>query len=241
MFLDAFTRLLEVHCPPAVVRAAQHDPGATVALRAALAESGFLDILLPEAEGGAALPLPELAPLVMAAGRFLLPVPFGETCVERLTRRPLEPEAAAALTSARMAGACQRVLEMTIAHVTTRSQFGRPLSAFQAIQHHVAVMAEEVAAATLATAIGLRGPGFAPETSAIARIRCAEAAETVAALAHQIHGAIGATAEHDLHLWTAELRQLQRRQGLTSDWAVRLGAARAGGPRGPAAYLTSRD
>lgn len=227
MFLDAFTRLLETHCTPALVRAAHVDPAAAAALRAAIAESGFLDILVPEDRGGAGVPLAEFAPLAMAAGRFLLPVPFAEPAVERLTGAPITPEAAAALTAARMAGASERLFQMTVDHVTTRTQFGRPLSSFQAIQHQVAVMAEEVAAATLAAHIGLAGPGFTPERSAIAKLRCNEAAELLSATAHQLHGAIGATAEYDLQLWTTELRRLQRTHGTAATHALALGTARA--------------
>jgi acyl-CoA dehydrogenase len=225
MILESFTRLLDAHCTPAVVRAAQTDPSAADPLRAALAESGFLDVLLPEAEGGAGLSLPDFAPLVMAAGRFLLPVPFAEPAVERLSGS-LSAEAAAALTAARTAGVCQRIFEMTVDHVTTRTQFGRAISSFQAIQHQVAVMAEELAAATLGAHIGMRGPDFSAEGSAIARVRCAEAAEQIAATAHQLHGAIGATAEHDLQLWTTELRRLHRSNDLPSAHAMALGLAR---------------
>jgi acyl-CoA dehydrogenase len=227
MFLDAFTRLLETHCTPALLRAAQADPAAADPLRVALAESGFLDILLPEDRGGAGLSLADFAPLAMAAGSFLLPIPFAEPAVERLAGAPLPPEAATALTAAHMAGACQRLFAMTVDHVTTRTQFGRPLSGFQAIQHQVAVMAEELAAATLAAHIGLAGPAFAPERSAIAKLRCNEAAELMTATAHQLHGAIGATAEYDLQLWTTELRRLQRTNGTAATHALALGTARA--------------
>lgn len=230
MFLEAFTRLLETRCTPAVVRAAIDDPAAADTLRAEIDASGFLDILKPEAEGGAGLSLADFAPLVLAAGAHLLPVPFAEPAVERATGKPLPPEAAAALGAARMAGVCQRLLDMTIAHVTTRTQFGRPLSAFQAIQHQVSVMAEEVVAGTLAAHMGLRGPGFTPERSALASLRCTEAAALVSATAHQLHGAIGATAEFDLQLWTDELRRLQRAHGTASVHALALGRARASTP-----------
>lgn len=227
MFLEAFTRLLEAHCTPALVRSALSDPAAADPLRTALAESGFLDVLVPEDQGGAGLPLAEFAPLAMAAGSFLLPIPFAVPAVERLSGAPITPEAAAALTAAHMAGASDRLFRMTVDHVTTRTQFGRPLSSFQAIQHQVAVMAEEVAAATLAAHIGLSGPGFSNDRSAIAKIRCNEAAELLTATAHQLHGAIGATAEYDLQLWTTELRRLQRTHGTASTHALALGKSRA--------------
>lgn len=238
MFLDAFTRLLETHCPPALVRAARTDPPTAEPLRMALAESGFLDILRPEASGGAGLSLADFTPLVLAAGAHLLPIPFAEPAVERLTREPISREAAAALAAARMAGACQRLLDMTIAHVTTRSQFGRPLSGFQAIQHQVALMAEEVAAATLAAHIGLSGEWFTTGHTAIAKVRCAEAADIIVAAAHQLHGAMGATTEHDLHLWTSEVRALQRAHGTASHWAARLGSEQANSDDKGLSFLT---
>jgi acyl-CoA dehydrogenase len=222
MFLEAFTRLLETQCPLSVVRAVQANPAAAEPLRAALDESGFLRLLLPEEQGGAALPLADFADLVMAAGAALLPVPFAEPAVEKLLGRPVPPKAAAALTAAQMAGATRRLLEMTLTQVTTRQQFGRPLGSFQAVQHQLAVMAEEVAAATLAAHIGMAGPGFTPARSAVATIRCGEAADTVAAIAHQLHGAIGVTSEFDLQLFTTQLRAWQRSLGGAGNWATVL-------------------
>jgi alkylation response protein AidB-like acyl-CoA dehydrogenase len=227
MILETFTRLLETHCTPALVRAAREDPAAADPLDAEIAASGFRDVLMPESLGGAGLTLAEFAPLAMVAGAFLLPVPFARPAIERATGKSLTPDAMTALGAGRMAGVCRRLLDMTIVHVSTRTQFGRPLGAFQAIQHQVSVMAEEVAAATLAAHIGLRGPGFTPERSAIAGLRSSEAADVICAAAHQLHGAIGATAEFDLHLWTAELRLLQRAYGTASAHALQLGRARA--------------
>lgn len=238
MFLDAFTRLLEAHCPPAVVRAALADAAAAASLAAELERSGFPDILRPENEGGAGLPLPQFTPLVIAAGRFLLPVPFAEQAVERATGSPISREAAAALTAAKMAGAAQHLLDMTITHVTTRRQFGRPLAAFQAVQQQITVMAEEVAAATLAAQIGLAGPGFAPARSAAAKLRANEAGEAASAIAHQLHGAIGATQEFDLQLYTGALARWQREAGTASHWAEVLARHRlTAAPADSASYI----
>jgi alkylation response protein AidB-like acyl-CoA dehydrogenase len=238
VFLDAFTRLLEAHCPPALVRAALADPAACAPLQAELDRSGFADLLRPEADGGAGFTLPDFAPIAMACGASLVPLPFPETVVERGVGGPLCENAHAALAAATMAGACQRLLAMTIAHTTTRHQFGRPLSAFQAVQQQVAVMAEEVAAATLAAHIGLAGPGFAPERSAVAKLRANEAAELVTAIATQLHGAIGVTADHDLSLYTAALIRWQRSHGTAAHWAERLARHRlAAAPPDSAAYI----
>jgi acyl-CoA dehydrogenase len=221
MFLEPFTRLLETHCTSAVVRAAAADPAATAPLAAALEASGFADLLLPEADGGAGLPLASLTPFVLACGRHLLPLPFPEQMLAR-THGAATPESTAALSAARLAGAMQRILELSLDHLSTREQFGRPLGKFQALQQQVAQMAEEVAAATLAAHIGFAGPIFATERSAAAILRASEAAAVVGATAHQLHGAIGATAEFDLHLYTNALRRWSREAGPPADWALRL-------------------
>lgn len=82
LLLDSFTRLLAEVSDPAAVRRAE-DSGDTSLADAALVESGFLDALVPEEQGGAGLPLAELVPLFMAAGEHLLPSPFAETIVAR--------------------------------------------------------------------------------------------------------------------------------------------------------------
>jgi hypothetical protein len=225
MMLDAFTRLLETHCPPALVRAAATDPAALAPLARALEDSGFALALVPEPEG-AGLTLAAFAPLVLACGAHLLPLPFPEDAIARV-HGPATPESTAALNAAKMAGALQRLLDLSLAHLSTREQFGRPLARFQVLQHLVAQMAEEVAAATLAAHIGLSGgdgagPAFAPERSAAAFLRTAEAARLVAAAAHQLHGALGATAEFDLQLYTTALQSWAREAGPASHWAETL-------------------
>lgn len=227
MFLDAFTQILDGHCPPALVRAA--DAAAAAPLADAIAAAEFDRVLLPEAEGGAGLSLAEFAPLVMACGRYLCPVEFPEQALARwlgIDAVALPEMARAALVAARMAGAIERMLELTIAHVTTRQQFGRPLSAFQAIQQQLAQFAEEAAAARLAAHIGLGGPELSIARSATAKLRCNEAAGFAAATAHQLHGAIGATAEYDLQLYSRALWRWQRQAGSSAEWAMRLGQHR---------------
>ena len=225
MFLEPFTRLLEQHSPLALVRAAEADKAAAAPLAAAIEASGFLDILRPEAEGGAGLSLAQFAPLVIACGAHLCPLPYPEQAVARALGE-LTPEARAALIAAQMAGAIERLLALTTAHVTARQQFGRPLAGFQAVQQQLAQLAEDVAAARLAAHIGLAGPGFTLPRSAAAKIRCNEAATLACSIAHQLHGAIGATAEYDLQLFTRALWRWQTEAGTTADWALALGRHR---------------
>lgn len=144
---------------------------------------------------------------------------------------------AAAMRAAQMAGAMERALELALAHAAEREQFGRPLAAFQAIQHHLALIAAETAAARAAADIAAEAAArplpcadLAPFM--IAKIRCGEAAGAVAAAAHQVHGAMGFTRAHALGGVTRRLWQWQDDFGTDSFWAAALGE-RILGARGP--------
>ncbi|WP_156681257.1 acyl-CoA dehydrogenase family protein [Sphingomonas profundi] len=135
---------------------------------------------------------------------------------------------AAALTAATMAGAMARVLEMTMAHVNDRQQFGRPLGKFQAIQQQMSMLAEAVAMADVAARIGLTGRQDAPSRldAAIAKTVADESATTVCAIAHAAHGAIGITREHDLSLYVRRLKRWQLSFGSAAGWSRIVGEAR---------------
>src|ERR1043165_8838297 len=81
-FGDAFGTLLADRCTPEVVRAIEGGRPAD-ALWRDLAGSGFVDALVPEAQGGAGLSLHEALPLVQACGYHAVPVPFAETMAAR--------------------------------------------------------------------------------------------------------------------------------------------------------------
>lgn len=133
---------------------------------------------------------------------------------------------AAAVTAARMAGMMIRILDMSIAYVAQREQFGRSLSKFQAIQHQLAVMAEQVASAFVAARIGCSGDTFDAVRVAMAKARVSEASHTVTAIAHAVHGAIGVTEEFDLQLYTRRLKEGGLAFGSESYWSGKLGRAR---------------
>jgi alkylation response protein AidB-like acyl-CoA dehydrogenase len=104
-----------------------------------------------------------------------------------------------------MVGNLQRVLEMTVDYAKQRKQFDRPIGSFQVIQHYCADMATDVDSARFSTyqAAWMLSEGLAcTKEVAIAKAWISEASQRVLALAHQIHGAIGATIEHDLHYYT---------------------------------------
>lgn len=134
---------------------------------------------------------------------------------------------AAAITSAHMAGAMNRVLAMSIAHASERNQFGRPLSKFQAIQHHLAVMAERVAASNAAAHFVFASERLAlnPWRAAAAKCMVNQAAPDCCGLAHAVHGAIGISEEHDLQLHTRRIKRWQLSFGSEAYWARRVAAS----------------
>jgi acyl-CoA dehydrogenase len=133
----------------------------------------------------------------------------------------------ACLYAALLAGVAGRVLDMTLAYAGQRVQFGRPIGKFQAVQHHLAVMSEEVAAARAAAEIGCLSPFVVPVrlNAALAKARASLAALEVAKLGHQLHGAIGFTEEFDLQLYTRRLHAWRRAGGSESAWYTVVGEA----------------
>ena len=131
--------------------------------------------------------------------------------------------------AAQLRGAMERVLAMSVGYAHDRVQFGRPLARFQAIQHYLAEMAGEAAAT--GAAVDAAAEAGTPFAFAAAKARASQAAGTVARLAHQVHGAIGYTVEHDLHIWTKRLWAWRDECGNEAHWWQVLGAetARGGG------------
>jgi alkylation response protein AidB-like acyl-CoA dehydrogenase len=154
---------------------------------------------------------------------------------------------AAALHAALLAGAMARVVDMTLAYCNERQQFGRPLGKFQAVQHQLAVMAEQLVAASVAAESGFQPPAHVeasastaaphPLQAAIAKARASEAALAVAQAAHALHGAIGVTAEYDLQLWTRRLHAWRHAHGSEAHWHARVGQAVLAQPLSPSQFV----
>lgn len=131
---------------------------------------------------------------------------------------------AALLRAAQIVGACRRVLALTLAYTSERVQFGRPIGQFQAVQHQLAQLAEEASAARVAVQAAAQTAGgtWALAAVAAAKIRAGEAAGLAARIAHQLHGAIGVTAEHPLHQSTRRLLSWRDEHGAEAWWARAL-------------------
>ncbi len=132
--------------------------------------------------------------------------------------------------SLQIAGALESMLDISVRYSNERVAFEKKISKFQAVQHNLARLAGEsaaaLAAATSAADAIANAEAFNDEVyleAASAKIRCAEAAEKGGGIAHQVHGAIGFTMEHILHRYS--LRALAWRDdfGSESHWAVELG------------------
>lgn len=315
MLTEAIERLFRERVTPQVVRQIEED-GSISTLWQQLETSGFLDMLLPEEAGGAAMSLDEACAGFMAAGRHAMPVSFVQTVLARAwlhavgasvpkgpiaiagpqSRRnadgTLEAQAVAYGKSAEwvlaefghewmllpraaarvadddvqggqdadfhwpalpddafivaadqggdacspaelcaaslvplLAGAASQALDMTLAYIAQRKQFGKPIAQFQAVQNQISVMAQRVWAMRMAARLVCHAPGAMPSARlvAIGKTRCSEAAATVADIAHALHGAIGITEEYDLQLYTRRLREWRRAGGGEAWWARRIG------------------
>lgn len=131
----------------------------------------------------------------------------------------------AALHAVLIAGAMKSTLDLTLAYAMQRSQFGRPIGGFQAIQQQMSEMAEHVVASRIAAEAAFclsDGPPSMP-ACAVAKARASEAAQSVSAIAHAVHGAIGVTEEYDLQLYTRRLHEWRMAHGSEAHWNRTLG------------------
>lgn len=136
----------------------------------------------------------------------------------------------AVVRSLQIAGALERLLEISVHYAGERVAFEKPIAKFQAVQHNLARLAGESAAALAAATSaadtlahhGGRDDAVMLEAAA-AKIRCGEAAEKGAAIAHQVHGAIGFSSEHILHRYSLRALAWRDEFGSESYWAVELG------------------
>lgn len=185
-------------------------------------EAGFALLLVPEDEGGFGGDWGDVNAVLQIAGVVVPDLPVAELIVNDA----LQPAATVSL----MAGAMGQALALSIEHVNTRQQFGRPLGKFQAVQQSLAVMACEVraveaAAAALAARLDAVGLDVAAADFEIAaaKLRANRAVGVVTAIAHQVHGAIGFTREYDLSRVTIPLMRWRGAHGNDAYWAQLLG------------------
>jgi alkylation response protein AidB-like acyl-CoA dehydrogenase len=120
--------------------------------------------------------------------------------------------------AALLVGLGQRMLDLTVAYVTERRQFGVPIGSFQAVKHHLADALKELAFARPAVYRAAHSLATGADTRArdvsMAKAMASDAAWFVGRQALQCHGAIGYTVEHDLQLY------LKRTWSLAKSWGT---------------------
>ncbi|MFI5366521.1 MAG: acyl-CoA dehydrogenase family protein [Candidatus Binatia bacterium] len=135
----------------------------------------------------------------VAADAVLGAVDAGWALLDRLVDR------AKVAMCGEMCGGAQKVLEMSVDYAKVREQFGKPIGSFQAIQHKCANMMVQTESAKSATyyaawAVANNVPE-AHLAACMAKAYCSDAYRFVSAEGIQIHGGIGFTWEHDMHIY----------------------------------------
>lgn len=233
---DALDRLLSRHLPDAIAR---KTPELTTTLKAEIEGAGFTLVLTSEAEGGLGGTLTDAANVAWRCGWHGAPVPI----VDMLLGEDTDCQKGALLTAALMLGAMVRTLDIAVDHARTRTQFGRPLSKFQTIQHQLAEAASEVTITEAALAGALdaydTGQGRALLWNS-AKAQAGTAATKVAATAHQVLGAIGFTEDHELHHFTQLLWQERDTWARQAECERTIGREACAAQGGLWAYLTEK-
>lgn len=143
----------------------------------------------------------------------------------------------ALVRACQIAGALEKMGELTVSYVKQRQQFGQPLGKFQAVQHKVADLAGESALAGAAVDQAIREISAHPEPFsgdarillpvATAKVVASEAAGEAARHAHQAHGAMGFSFEYPLQQYTRRVWHWREEFGSEFYWSERLGKAAA--------------
>jgi hypothetical protein len=125
-------------------------------------------------------------------------------------------ERAALAAAAQLVGLAQQMLDMSVAYVGQREQFGKPVGSFQAVKHHLADAALRLEFARpcvhRAAWVLQHDPTDVQVAVSVAKAQASDAALLTARKALQVHGAIGYTVEYDLHMW------MKRAWALAAAW-----------------------
>ncbi len=155
-----------------------------------------------------------------SANTLLAAGPAGEELVVRTLER------AATGAAAMLLGVADRMIAMAAGYAVERRQFGKPIGSFQAVKHHLsnALIRLEFARPVVyraAWSIATRSPSSGRDAS-MAKAQASDAATLASRAALQVHGAIGYTWEHDLHLWMKRAWSLASAWGDAADHRARV-------------------
>jgi alkylation response protein AidB-like acyl-CoA dehydrogenase len=118
------------------------------------------------------------------------------------------------------------MLDMGVAYVKERQQFGRPVGSFQAVKHHLAnvlLVVETAKAAGWYAALAIAEErADRSDAASVAKAYASEAEAVANRDSLQVHGGIGFTWEHDLHLWLKRGKALEHAYGSAAQHRARL-------------------
>lgn len=211
-------------------------PGASLSTPVPMVADMAGVVLVGESDDGeylAVLDNPRLVPMsTLDVTRSWARVRLDVTEAERFTLPPgtvgLVRDALAVQRSADALGAASRLLEMTVTYAGQRRQFGVPIGSFQAVKHHCANMelGAEASRSTLwAGALALDAVSSPPQRSRAASSAAAfvkATAAEIAGTALQVHGGIGFTWEHDLHLFLRRIKVDEAMDGTVAEHRAAL-------------------
>ena len=124
-----------------------------------------------------------------------------------------------------MAGAIEKMCQLTVSYTNERVQFGRPVARFQAVQQHLVWAAQDAALVRMAAEVAAREAtrGDAPFEIAAAKLVANQAAARATKACHQAHGAMGMTQEYPLHHFSRRLWSWRKEYGSDAHWSAVLG------------------
>jgi len=132
------------------------------------------------------------------------------------------------LIAAELVGVAQHAMELAVEHAKQRQQFGRPIGAYQAVSHRCAdmlVLVESARSAVLSAAwTADHEPDGLPFAASVAKVAAVNAAWHVAASALQVHGGMGFTWEHPIHLFLRRASASSRLLGSADQHLDRVAA-----------------
>jgi len=130
------------------------------------------------------------------------------------------------LIAAELVGVAQHAMDLAVEHAKQREQFGRPIGAYEAVSHRCAdmlVAVESARSAVLSAAwTADHEPEGLPFAASVAKVTAADAAWQVAASALQVHGGIGFTWEHPIHLFLRRAAASSRLLGSVAQHLERI-------------------
>ena len=202
-------------------------PGVVAGLNARFA------LVLAEGDSGPVLALAELAGVAANPvdgfdnSRGYADLAFAETPAEAIVTGPQALSIArevlcrlAVAMAHEQLGGAEAVMLMARDYALERKAFGQPIGAFQSVKHRIAELYTlvELARANCMHAASLAGTDELPKAAAAARLSATEAYDTAARDCVQIHGGIGVTWEHGLHLHMRRARSLAIECGNMFAW-----------------------